>query len=109
MNDVLLTLCRINTSIMNGWYPYPARLIAENLGITIHQARYQLNKLREQGLVKVVTEVIGDEDGYLPYRGWSITEKAKQTEEYQKAFEREREICQSIFGIDIGVKKTLDL
>jgi hypothetical protein len=109
MKNVLLVLCKVNVNIMNGWHPYPARLIAEDLGITIHQARYQLNKLREQGLVKVVTEVIGDEDGYLPYRGWSITEKAKQTKEYQKAFEREREICQSIFGIDIGVEKTLYL
>lgn len=109
MNDVLLTLCKINVSIMNGWHPCPARMIAQDLDITINQARYQLNKLKKQGYVEVTTELIGDEDGYLPYRGWNITEKAKDTEEYQIAFERERDICQAIFGIDIEKKKTLDL
>lgn len=101
MNDVLLILCKANVSIMDGWHPYPARSIAENLGITIHQARYQLNKLRKQGLVTVITETIGDEDGYLPYRGWHITEKAEKTDEYKIALEREREICKSVFDIEI--------
>ena len=101
MNDVLLLLCKSNVSIMCGWHPYPARSIAEDLGITIHQARYQLNKLRKQGYVTVITEMIGDEDGYLPYKGWHITEKAEKTDEYKIAFEREREICKSVFDIEI--------
>lgn len=102
MNDVLLILCKVNVSIMYAWLPYSARSIAENLGITIHQARYQLNKLRKQGYVTVITEMIGDaEDGYLPYKGWHITNKAEKTDEYKIALEIEREICKSVFDIEI--------
>lgn len=101
MNDVLLILCKANVSIMYGWLPYSARSIAENLGITIHQARYQLNKLRKQGLVTVITETIDDEDGYLLYKGWHITKKAEKTDEYKTALEIEREICKSVFDIEI--------
>ena len=45
--------------------------------------------------------MIGDEDGYLPYKGWHITEKAEKTDEYKIALEREREICKSVFDIEI--------
>lgn len=110
MNDILLTLCRANASVMDKPHPYSARLIAEKLGITVYQARYQLNKLREQGLVEVITET--SKDGYkcLPYRGWHITKKAEETEEYKQASEEEEaEFYWSVFGIDISKKQTLDL
>lgn len=101
MNDVLYSLCKANVNIMNGWYPHPARCIAESLNITVNQVRYQLNKLRKQGLVQVVSMII-DEEEPLPYHGWQITKEAKKTEEYKKAWEEEREIVKEVFDFDIG-------
>ena len=34
--------------------------------------------------------------------GYKITDKAKETPEYKKAWEAERQICKIAFGIDIG-------
>lgn len=103
MNDVLYQLCRHNVSIMDGWYPFPARLIAEHLNLTINQARYRLRKLKQLGLVESCCELLGDEeDGYFPYHGWRITDKARETEEYKKAWEEERALCKKCFDMDIG-------
>ena len=102
MSNVLYNLCKANLNIMNGWYPYPARCIAESLNMTVSQVRYQLNKLRKQGLVQVVSMIIDEEEPLPPYRGWQITKEAEKTEEYKKAWEEEREIVKKTFGVDIG-------
>lgn len=104
MNKVLYELCRDNISIMGGWRPLSARLLAEKIGITVNQIRYQLRKLKKEGYVKNVCEFICDEESCLPYHGWMIceTDKLKDTEEYKKAHEEERKLCQKVFNIDIG-------
>ena len=103
MNDVLYTLCRYSVSIVGSQYPVPAHLIAEHLNLTIDQARYSLRKLKQLGLVESCCELLGDEeDGYFPYHGWRITDKAKETEEYKKAWEEERALCKKCFDMDIG-------
>lgn len=33
--------------------------------------------------------------------GWRITDQAHETEEYQKAYNVERELCKKCFNIDI--------
>lgn len=102
MNEVLYHLCRYNVSIMDGWHPVPARLIAKRQNLTVNQARYQLRKLKKLGYVKTISELLGDEDCMLPYHGWAITDKAEETEEYRKAWEEERELCKKCFDMDIG-------
>ena len=43
---------------------------------------------------------IGEDRNYL-VSGYTITDKAKETEEYKQAFEEEEKICRECFGIDI--------
>ena len=96
MNDVLYQLCRHNVSIMDGWHPVPARLIAEHLNLTISQTRYNLRKLKCSGYVVTFSELFGDEERMIPYHGWTITDQAKETKEYKKAWEEERELCKNV-------------
>lgn len=43
-----------------------------------------------------------DEEGNIYcMRGFTITEKAKQTQEYIKSFEEEKKSCKECFEIDI--------
>ena len=102
MNDILYQLCRRNVSIMDGWLPVPARSIAKCLNLTVNQARYQLRKLKKLGYVETSSGYVISEDCRLPYYGWTITDKAKETEEYKKAWEEERELCKKYFDMDIG-------
>lgn len=103
MDNILYKLCRHNVSIMDGWHPFPATAIANMLKISVHKVRYHLRKLKEQGLVESFYEGGQTEDGEVYcLRGWGITEKAKETKEYQKAHEEERELCKKCFDIDIG-------
>ena len=37
----------------------------------------------------------------IPYHGWTITDKARETEEYKKAWAEEVEICRDVFGKDM--------
>lgn len=99
MNQTLYCLCRHAVGIMDGWHPYPARLIAEQTKVSISTARRRLRELKKQGLAKTTFEPPDeDSENWLPYWGWTITQKAKETEEYKAAWEEERKICQKVFG-----------
>ena len=99
MNQTLYCLCRHVVRIMDGWHPYPARLIAEQTKVSVSTARRRLRELKKQGLVKLIYENPGpDDECALPYWGFTITEKAKKTKEYKMAQEEERKICQEVFG-----------
>jgi|GEM_PF-2005496 len=102
MDDVLYQLCRCCVSIVIGWCPVPAWVIAKHLNLTINQARYRLRKLKKLGYVETTSEFVISEDCNLPYHGWTITDKAKETEEYKKAWEEERTLCKKCFDMDIG-------
>lgn len=99
MNDVLYHLCRHCVGIMDGWVPYPAWRIAKQCGFSVSTARRRLRKLKEDGYVQSVSELcVSDDELALPYHGWTITDKAKGTPEYQKAWAEEVEICREVFG-----------
>lgn len=102
MNEVLYRLCRHNVSIMGGWHPVPAWVIAKHLNLTINQARYRLRKLKQLGLAKSCYEIYKDDDSCFICNGWRTTDKAEETEEYRKAWEEERELCKKCFDMDIG-------
>ena len=87
---------------MDGWHPYPATCIAQNLNMSVHKVRYHLRKLKIEGLVESFRENGLIEDGAVfCLWGWRITDKAINTLEYIKAFEEERKLCKECFDIDI--------
>lgn len=102
MNKVLFNICKHCVSLIDGWHPYPSTCLSKKCNITLYQTRKELKKLKELGLIKSDIQTITDDEGTCILRGYTITEKAKETEEYKKAFEEERKICLQIFDIDIG-------
>ena len=103
MDEILYYLCRHCVSIDGGWHPFPATIIAKSLNMSIHKVRYHLRKLKKQGLVNSFYEGGQTEDGDIfCIWGWTVTDKAFNTSEYQKAHEEERELCKKCFDIDIG-------
>ena len=102
MDKILYDLCQACVSIMDGWHPYPATCIAERLNQPVGKVRYHLRKLKKDGLVYSFHEGGMTDDGAVfCSQGWGITEKAKDTEEYKKAYKEEVELCKKCFGIDI--------
>lgn len=103
MDNILYALCRHCVSIMDGWHPYPATCIAQNLNMSVHKVRYHLRKLKIEGLVESFRENGLTEDGEVfCLWGWRITDKTINTLEYKKAFEEERKLCKKYFDVDIG-------
>lgn len=102
MDDVLYALCRHAVGIMDGWHPCPAWVIAKQEGISLSTARRRLRKLKEEGLAITFSEKADEDSEYsLPYHGWGITDKARETEEYKKAEQEEFSICRKVWGEDM--------
>ena len=101
MNEILYHLCRHCVSIMGGWYPFPSTCLSEVCGKSLYQTRKELKKLKEQGYIVSDQYCEIDEDRNYLVSGYTITDKAKETEEYKQAFEEEEKICRECFGIDI--------
>lgn len=102
MNDVLFRLCRHHMSLIDGWIPYPSTCLSKVCGLTLYQTRKELKKLKEQGFVTSERYCEVGEDGNILIAGYVITDKAKKTEEYKKAYEEECALCKECFGFDIG-------
>lgn len=101
MNEVLYRLCRHCVSIMDGWIPYPSTCLSKVCKISLYKTRKELKKLKEQGYVVSERYCEVGEDGNYLISGYTITDKAKGTEEYRKAFQKERILCQECFGYDM--------
>lgn len=99
MNNVLYVLCRHCLSIMDGWYPYPSTVIAEQLGISLYRVRKELKRLKELGLVVSTMYCWEEEYGNYILRGYTITDKARATKEYKEAYEREEKIRQECLSM----------
>ena len=102
MNEVLLHLCRNNVSIMNCGIPIPSILLSEVCQMSLYKTRKELNRLRDIGLTKAECYYHVGEYNNCLIHGWVITEEAKKTEEYKKAWEEERQAVKESFGFDIG-------
>lgn len=101
MNQILYLLCRHTLNIIYGWRPYPSTSLSKHCGLSLYRTRKELKKLKDQGLVVSDIQTISDDEGTAIIRGYTITNKAKETEEYKKAHEEEREICIKVFGYDV--------
>ena len=107
LNKVLYHLCRQNVSIMDGWYPIPSTFLSEICNLSLYKTRKELKKLKEQGyIISDCMSIYNDfECQQYIIRGYTLTEKGKETEEYRKAYEEERKLCDECFGFDIGETK----
>lgn len=88
-DDVLKFLCT------TCGYPCPAHFIAEIRNTSMYQVRKNLKQLKEEGYVKIISISVGD-DFNLPYRGFHITDKTRETEIYKQASKKEDEYWRSI-------------
>lgn len=102
MNIVLYKLCKHCVALMDSWHPYPSTALSKTCGMTLYQTRKELKKLKQDGIVDSDIEVLKDDEGCFILRGYTITDKARKTQEYKKAWQEEREICKKYFDIDIG-------
>lgn len=103
-NKVLYHLSFHSCSIMDGWHPYPSKLLAEVCEMPLKETLKELRRLKSQGYARSFCEACYNDyaERYQVYWGWTVTPKAETTEEYQKAYARERKLCKEIFDIDIG-------
>lgn len=102
MNEVLKILCNHNVNVMNVGLPFPSTIISELCGMTLYKTRKELKRLKEEGLVTSQIYCEKTDDGNFLLRGYIITEKAKDTEEYKWAWEEQRKIFKSVYNVDIG-------
>ena len=102
MNEVLYRLCRHCLNIMDGWIPYPSTCLSRNLEMSLYKTRKELKRLKEQGYVISDRYVEVGEDRNIIVNGFTITKKARETEEYKKAYEEERQLLKECFNFDIG-------
>ena len=101
MNKVLLYLCSHCVSIMDGYIPFPSTVLSKVCGLSLYKTRKELKTLKEQGYVIADRYTEVTEDGNILLNGYTITDKAKETEEYKTAFECERKIVKEIWGFDL--------
>ena len=104
MKRVFECLCSASCDIMDGYHLISSKNIAKLLELPQKDVLKELRRLKKEGLVYSSWESFYSEyyERCFITSGWAITEKAKQTEQYKSAWEREREICQECFDIDIG-------
>ena len=107
-NPILYSLCMHSVSIMDGWIPFPSTCIALVTQIDLKTVRKELKRLKKEGLVDSDLYVEAGEERPILVRGYIVTERGKQTEEYKHAHEVERRICKEAFDIDIGEVGHLD-
>ena len=100
-SEVLIVLCSVAVCVMNPIGIASARIIADNLKTSKYQVRKHLNSLKEKGLAEPMFSRIVDweEETSMPYRGWGITVKAKETKEYSNEKEKEKKLLKECFGI----------
>ena len=98
MDNVLFCLCRHCVGIMDGWVPFSARCIADQCGVSISTARRRLRALKSNGCAKSYAVILSQDELCPPYRGWTITDKARETPEYKVAWAKERKLCREVFG-----------
>lgn len=101
MNNVLYHLCRHCVSIMDGFIPFPSTVLSKVCELSLYKTRKELKSLKAQGYVIADRYTENTEDRTILINGYTITDKAKETEEYKKAYQEEREICRKTLGIRI--------
>lgn len=97
--DVIKILISIEVSVTNPMRSINIINIARLLKTSRYQVKKHMDKLKGKGLVKLTCETLLLEERGLPYWGYSLTSKAKETEQYKAAVKREEEVLRECFGI----------
>ena len=97
MNNVLYAICCVYIGDMCNWIPIPSTIIADELKISVYQVRKELKKLKEMGLVVSIMYCDINQFGNFILRGYTITEKAKDTKEYKTAYEESEKVMKECF------------
>jgi hypothetical protein len=87
---------------MDGYVPFPSTVLSKSCNLSLYKTRKELKALKEQGYVVADRYTESTEDGQILINGYTITEKAKGTEEYKKAFEVERKIVKDVYGFELS-------
>lgn len=73
--------------------------IADHLKTSRYQVKKYMDELKEEGMVELKsTTAYKDEDSSLPYIGYTLTEKARTSEEYLKRQQENMDLIESCFG-----------
>ena len=107
MNDVLYAICRVYMDIMTNRIPIPSTIIADEIKISVYQARKELKKLKEAGLVVSTIYCDKTKFGNFIIRGYTITEKARDTKEYKTAYEESEKVMKECFEIVMSKDQAL--
>lgn len=96
---VFRELCRHDNDLMSCWVPLPTTAIAAYLHISLYQCRKQMRQLVAEGLaVRSSCAPLYSEDCSLPYHGFLITEKGRDTDIYRYCALKNARICAECFG-----------
>lgn len=72
-------------------------------GTSMYSIRKAVKRLKELGLIFQAHTGGQTEDGKVYcINGYCLTKKGTQTKECKQAWEEERQICENVFGFDIG-------
>lgn len=96
--QVLDVLIRCHLNVMDPVDVISAPNIAYLLKTSEYQVRKYIGELKKDGLVELAFLTILDEELVLPIKGFQITDKAKELDQYKIAERNEREIFKEIFG-----------
>ena len=98
---VFRSLCSHSCDFMSCWIPLPTTVIAKSLGISLYQCRKAMRQLVAEGLA-VSDSCVIDCENPLPYNGYTITEKGRQTGIYMYISLRSARICAECFDASIN-------
>ncbi len=99
--QVLDILIKCHVNIMNPTDVISIPNIAYLLKTSTYQVRKYMNQLKKDELVKIgyLPTSAFDEELSLPIKGFCITNKAKELEQYKIAEKAEHETLKRVFGI----------
>lgn len=94
---VFKQLCWHDCDFMSCWVPLPATVIAHTLNISAYQCRKQMRQLVAEGLAVRTSCTLDGDDYILPYNGFLITEKGRDTDIYRYCALKNARICAECF------------
>lgn len=100
-SKVFEILCAHTCNIMGGWYPYPARCIADCIGLSLYKVRKELKRLKELGVVISDHYCEVGEDGNYLINGWVVTQLGNKTDMYKKMDEEAAKAIRECFYKDV--------
>lgn len=86
--------CNFTACVMNRIHVLPSTVVSRGLGISLYKTRKYIKELVADGLLKSDIVVDNYDDDYPPIlvRGYCLTKKGFETEEYKNAWEKELEL-----------------